>query len=659
MTAQSEAISTVSHDAARAALNKVLSSEVLQGSERSRTLLKFVVERTLSGQADGLKEYTLGTEALGKGPAFDPRIDAVVRSEASRLRTRLEKYYATEGQSDSVVIVLRKGSYIPRFERRTIASGSTVDATGERPWRAVRWRAPLAIAAAALIAAIALISYRELAPSNAPAGLEAERAAAASDSSAVAIAVLPFLNLSGDAGQDFFSDGMTEEITATLARIPDLKIVARTSAFQFKGQNRDIQSIGRQLHATHLIEGSVRKDGNRVRITAQLVETASGVQVSSESYDRELSDILATQEDIARTIVGALMAPLGLAPGERLIASRNIDPESYQQYLRARGLLRARGITRITDAITMLEQVVARDPGYASGWALLSLAYALTPNFHPAYYNVSVDDLRRVVDASFPRAEAAALRAIQLDPSGADGYTALALVQQRRGRLLQSEETFLKALALDPDNPEALNLYSNLLSSVGQLKEDLAMKLRLRALEPFVPTYTINAAFTLWLNGQNDAASAMLQELPPETPFGALTFAMMYAATGHYVEAADLVLQIPSGIYPPGAVEEAARVLRTAPATAASPPMLPPMGNLVFVYLYGGAPDRVLELYEGHAEAGFALNSQELWHPSYAIVRKTERFKTLVRSYGLVEYWRAKGWPQWCRPVGAGDFVCN
>ena len=149
-------------------------------------------------------------------------------------------------------------------------------------------------------------------------------------------------------------------------------MVARTSAFEFKGQNRDIQSIGQQLHATHLIEGSVRKAGNRVRITAQLIKADDGTHIWAEDYDRELTDVFAIQEDIARAITASLRMPLGLKPGENLVNNRSIDPESYQQYLRARALVTALGMQNLTDASRMLEQVVARNPNYAPAWSLLS-----------------------------------------------------------------------------------------------------------------------------------------------------------------------------------------------------------------------------------------------------------------------------------------------
>src|SRR5207302_3466335 len=135
---------------------------------------------------------------------------------------------------------------------------------------------------------------------------------------------------------------MTEEITAALAKVPDLRVVARTSAFEFKGKNIEVDKIGQQLHATHLIEGSVRKAGNRVRITAQLIKADDGTHIWAENYDRDLTDIFAIQEDIARALAASLRMPLGLKPGENLVSNRGIDPESYQQYLRAKALFRGR-----------------------------------------------------------------------------------------------------------------------------------------------------------------------------------------------------------------------------------------------------------------------------------------------------------------------------
>ena len=354
-----------------------------------------------------------------------------------------------------------------------------------------RLRAPLAVLAVVAIVATVLISYRPFALFDTPEGVVAERAAAADPASAISIAVLPFLNLSGDAGQEFFSDGMTEEITSALAMVPDLKVVARTSAFQFKGEKNDMRAVGQALNATHLIEGSVRKDGNRVRISAQLIEAGSGTHLWSENYDRQLSDIFATQEEIARTVVGSLMAPLGLAPGERLVANRTDDVDSYQQYLRARALVRARAIA---DAIKLLESVVTRDPGFAPAWALLAEAYSYLPNYSPAIRSGSFEEAGLVVQSALGEGEKAAREAIRLDPRRPGGYVVLGRIEGRRGKWAGAEDLLKQAVALDPNEPEALDYYASHLAGSGRLKEALSLREKLQTMEPFVPIYNIETA---------------------------------------------------------------------------------------------------------------------------------------------------------------------
>jgi TolB-like protein len=525
------------------------------------------------------------------------------------------------------------------------------------------------VLAGALFVVIALVSYEQLAPSRTAnttqeqlTGVAAARTSSLSPTGAISIAVLPFANLSSDPEQEFFSDGITEEITAALAKVSALVVIGRTSAFEYKGQNKDLRMIGQALGTTHLIEGSVRKAGNRVRITAQLIRADNGAHLWTENYDRELTDIFAVQEDIAEAIATALRVPLGLAQGEKLVRSRTGDPESYDQYLRAKALVRARGFKSLTDAAVLLERVVARDPDFAPAWALLAQVYGVMPAFHPAGLSGSAEALRGAVDASLPRAEAAARRAIQLDPRNADGYVSLGYVQAVRGKILLAEDLFKQALALDPNTPDALHWDAGLVATVGRPKESLVIRRRLQALEPFVPIFDANLAQALWLNGQNEAAIAMYEVLRPARQFSSIGLyaGMGYAAMGRYSEAADALQEIPSGIYPPGMVEAAARLLRTAPRTVTAPQTLPRLGTLGFVFLHVGAPGRALEFYESNVEAGYSDFARMglLWHPSYAPVRKTERFKTFIRKAGLVEYWRAKGWPEFCHPTSGDDFAC-
>ena len=536
------------------------------------------------------------------------------------------------------------------------ADGATARATtGKLDW----------VLIGALVAVIALVSYQQLAPvtGTKPAQPAAVATAASPTSPAqpggISIAVLPFLNLSSDKEQEFFSDGMTEEITSALAKVPGWLVVGRTSAFQFKGQNKDLTAIAQALHATHLIEGSVRKDRNEVRITAQLIKAADGTHLWTDSYNRELKGVFALQEEIASAIAAALQVPLGLKQGETLVSSRTSDTESYQQYLRAMALYRAGGSgDRVA---TAMEAVVAQDPSFASGWALLAKAYNDKFGGTPAARSGSVEVTRRLADTWSPKAEAAARRAIALDPNLADGYFALGIVQVRRAKLLLADELFSKGLALDPNNSTGLNFQRNLLAGVGRLKEAGVMTQKLQALEPFAPGINSNTSTFLWVNGQTDSAIALARDLPQTYPFRTMELARFYASMGRYSEATDTLLATPSGVYLPQIVPEAARLLRTAPAKAASPQTLPGLGEFEWVYTHIGAFDRVLDFYEGRIEAeNFAtISNARLWHPSYAPVRKTERFKAYVRKASLVDYWRARGWPDLCRPMGADDFACD
>ena len=188
------------------------------------------------------------------------------------------------------------------------------------------------------------------------------------------IAVLPFANMSGKAGEDYFSDGMTEELLNVLARVPQLNVVARTSVFQFKEKGGDIREIGRKLGVTNIVEGSVRRDGDEVRITAQLVRVADGFHIWSETYDRKLEKVFALQDEIAKRIANALKLSLGVSAP--VAARPAIDPPAYDEYLKGRALLRQRH--DLPAAIAHLKAAVAKAPEFAAGWSSLSLTYEVS-----------------------------------------------------------------------------------------------------------------------------------------------------------------------------------------------------------------------------------------------------------------------------------------
>ncbi len=470
------------------------------------------------------------------------------------------------------------------------------------------------------------------------------------------------MNLSSDKEQEFFSDGMTEEITAALAKVTDLRVVARTSAFEFKGKNVNIKTMGEELGATHLIEGSVRKAGDRVRITAQLIKADDGTHIWAEDYDRQLTDVFQIQEDIARAITASLRMPLGLKPGENLVNNRSIDPESHQQFLRAAAIINSRALDRqnIMQASALLEQIVARNPDYAPAWSGLAVADFLAANTQVGNDNGPVDALRPIVGELLAKADAAARRAIALDPNLALAYDALGLVLWARSKPLEADELFLKGLALDPNDWPTLAGRASRLSMAGHVKEGLVMVEQVRVLEPFLPNPAGDQVNFLWLNGRNDEAIALAKTLRTANQPNLL--ARIYASMGRYKEAADALAEIPRGAANFDAAQIAIRLLRMAPAKFAAQelPRLPP--GLEFVYLYVGAPQRVMDSLERRFAAGdISANAlaYSVWHPGYAAVRKTQRFKAYVRAVGYVDFWRAKGWPEFCHPTTGDDFACN
>ena len=255
---------------------------------------------------------------------------------------------------------------------------------------------------------------------------------------------------------------------------------------------------------------------------------------------------------------------------------------------------------------------------------------------------------------------AAARRAAELDPNSADVKVTLGITELGPQKWILAEDLLASALALDPNHGEALSFYSGVLLAVGRVKEAVAIKQRLNELEPYVPLYVGNLGEALWLNGQNDAAIAILKANLGRPGVGAsLGLSRIYASLGQFSESADYLSRL-SGNESPAirlAVSEGTRLLRSAPEKVASPERLPRLLAGSFIFLHVGAPERALEYYEEAAVTGSDIGL--LWHPTYAPARKTDRFKKIVRDLGLVNYWRAKGWLSFCRPVGADDFECS
>lgn len=286
------------------------------------------------------------------------------------------------------------------------------------------------------------------------------------------IAVLPFASLSTDSSDEFFADGVTEEILNALAQIPGLRVTGRSSAFSFKGKNEDLRSVGAKLSVATILEGTLRRAGNRLRLTAQLIDVATGYQLWSERYDRVMEDVFAVQDEIARTIAGRLR--LSLAPEQQnaLTSPPTRNLEAYELYLKGRALLYQRGLG-IPKAIECFKSAVALDPDYAEAWAGLADGYTTS----------SYSGMKTALEVS-PAALEAAQRSLQLGPDLAEAHNALAAaVLLYELDFERAEKEFLRALELNPQYPQALAWYGLFFLQWVSGREEEAREVLLRALQ--------------------------------------------------------------------------------------------------------------------------------------------------------------------------------
>jgi len=330
--------------------------------------------------------------------------------------------------------------------------------------------------------------------SSAPTLSTASAAPAASENS---IAVLPFVNMSSDKEQEFFSDGISEELLNLLAKIPQLQVTARTSSFAFKGKETGIPEIAKALHVAHVLEGSVRKSGNAVRITAQLIRAGTDTHLWSQTYDRKLDDIFAVQDEIAADVVKQLKVTLlGAAP-----KVRTTDPEAYALYLQAVQLGRQVIAEAYKQSDALLRKVLAIDPRYAPAWA------ALAENF----YREANQGLLPIKEG-FADAREAAQKALAIDPEYAPAHARLGYIAMYGDNNLAGAAQHLKrALALDPADLDVLRNSASLLQSLGRLDEALALAEAVVHRDPVNVTALFNLGLYQRTAGRFDTATASLR----------------------------------------------------------------------------------------------------------------------------------------------------
>jgi serine/threonine protein kinase/Tfp pilus assembly protein PilF len=348
-------------------------------------------------------------------------------------------------------------------------------------------------------------------------------------SAAPSIAVLPFADLSANRDQEYFSDGLAEELLNSLAKIPGLHVTARTSAFQFKGKSEDLRVIGQKLNVANVLEGSVRKEGKRVRITAQLISTNDGFHLWSETYERQLDDIFAVQADIARSVAGALKVAL-LGKTASAPASQTKDAEAYNAYLQGRYFFGRRSKEDLERAVSYFTSAIERDPSYAAAWVGLA-----------EVHQRQADNGYLPVDEGYRKARQETDKALALDEN-------LAIAQAELGWIKRAHDwdwqgavaAYQRALTLDPGNTAALRGAAVLAFTLGRLDEAIELDNRALRLDPLYVAAYNNLGFQAYYAGRFDEAASALKkalELNPNFPISRILLGRIYLAQSKFEEA--------------------------------------------------------------------------------------------------------------------------
>jgi TolB-like protein/Tfp pilus assembly protein PilF len=439
-------------DVVEDALERLLGSPQFAGSPRARRFLQFVVQAALGGRADGLKEYLVGVEVFDRAPSFDPRIDTIVRVEAVKLRKRVQEYYRGPGRKDLVIIDLPKGGYAPQFRLRASRSSTPGQS----------------------------------------------RPSLAGKADLFSVAVLPFANLSLDPDQEYWSDGLSDELTSALSRLARLRTVSRSSVFAFKGKPTDVREAGRLLSADAIVEGSVRMQAGRVRVAAQLTQVSTGLILWSDTIEREVRDAWAVQEEIAKAIVTAVR--LKLSPEERneVTKTYTANPEAFELYLKGRHALeQPRILLEYESADYLFQQALASDPGYVLPMLGLARTY-----LNMTFFGVAPPS------ELMPRAREILNRALTLAPDLAEAHGLMAgLIAQLEWNWEQAEQHFRWAMKLAPNSAELHATYAaGYLLPLGRSEEALAEIRLARELDPFSPAVAFEHPVILLIARRFDAA---------------------------------------------------------------------------------------------------------------------------------------------------------
>ena len=509
-------------------LRDILASPAFVGSKRAQEFLHLVVEHALADRTDSLKERMIGAEMFGRPVDYDTANDAVVRVKATEVRRRLAQFYQDFGRTPTLRIDLPVGSYVPKFvwPPGSTPSLETQDAVMPTPvslaapppavlrrrslWR--HWAV-----SASLVAVLAVAAFLAL----------QNRWGFSSASPIRAIAVLPLVNLSGDAKQEYFADGMTEELIAELGQVSSLRVISRTSVMTYKGTNKTLPVIARELHVDGILEGSLEREGNKVRIIIQLIDSRTDEHIWAHSYERDMTSVMELQGEVARAITDQIRIELTPQQQAHLTRTRHTEPAALELYLQGMQRLNS-GDPRA--AAQLFRSAVEKDPDYAAAHAAMATAYGWMGEAGWISYA-----------EAFAQQKAAAQKAIELDDSRPEPHLELgfAAMNQDWDWVMQNKE-FRRALELNPNSSAVHWAYANYLSRVGLPEAAVAEANRALQLDPVSSRSYMRLSFVYYYARQYDDALAQMEQaiaLHPDPLEVAFPLSVIHVEKRHYDKA--------------------------------------------------------------------------------------------------------------------------
>jgi len=461
---------------------------------------------------------------------------------------------------------------------------------------------------------------------------EGRRSAASLSISQKSIAVLPFVDMSQAKDQEYFCDGISEEILDTLAKVDGLRVVARTSSFSFKGKNADVGEVANKLNVENVLEGSLRREGNRIRITAQLISARNGFHLWSDTYERELKDVFAVQDEITRAIVDALKVKLAVAPPAR----PRQNTEAYDLYLQGLYLSNKSDEESFRKSLSLFQRAVDKDPnlarawtGIAKDWAWLADAYlkpleaypkvkeaaskALALDERDAEARSYLGDSIRILDRNFSRDEAELKRALEINPNSADAHLLMSFLRSAQGELEEAVQEIEEAERLDPLSPPICFVAVLWYRSAGRIEDAINAGQRSVQLDPNYVYFDPPLADAYREKGDFNEAVALYEKAQAATHFPSPGLGIAYAKMGRREDARRVLDQL---------IEKSRQQYVAADSIAA-------------VYVALGEKDEALRWLERAFEEHSGSFYSYMFRPEFRALRSDPRFAALLRRIGI------------------------